>query len=79
MWLRIGLLLGAYAVFILLLETKIGQFLATLDDATPLDESPLFSRNFGLLGRVILAFVVLILPAMTGVLVGEWREKPKDA
>jgi hypothetical protein len=70
-WSRLFLLLAAYAFLFFLVATKVGQFLATLTDASPLDESPIFNWSFGWLGRAILVFVLMILPTLTGVLVSE--------
>jgi hypothetical protein len=76
--LRLILLVGAYAFLLFLLETKVGQFLATLTDASPLDDSPVFTWSLGRLGGAILLFVLMILPALTGVLIGERVEKPEN-
>ena len=76
--LRLILLLGAYAFLLFLLETKVGQFLATLTDASPLDDSPAFAWSFGWFGRAIFVFVLMILPTLTGVLVSEWVKKPEN-
>jgi hypothetical protein len=74
LWIRIGLLSGAYVLLLLIAWTGLRSFFATLTDATPLDESPVFNLNWGKLGEATILFVVFIFPALIGMLV---REKTK--
>jgi hypothetical protein len=68
---RLGLLVGGYAVLLLLAWTNLGPFLATLNDATPLDTEPAFHIELGRPGQAALLFAFFILPAFVGIIVAE--------
>jgi hypothetical protein len=75
LWIRIVLLSGTYVLLLLIVWTSLGSFFATLTDATPLDEGPVFNLNWGKLGEAAFLFVDFILPALVGMLVGEKTKK----
>jgi hypothetical protein len=53
-------------------------FLATLDEATPLDEEPVFHFGWGRPGQAVILFLLVILPAILGALVGKASASPSD-
>jgi hypothetical protein len=72
---RLGLLVGGYAVLLLLVWTNLGAFLATLTDATPLDTEPAIHIELSRPGQAALVFALFILPALVGILVAGSSEK----
>jgi len=64
-----------YVFLLLAAWTSLGTFLATLTDATPLDEGPVFDLKWSKLGRASFVFVVFILPALIGMLLRKKSNK----
>jgi hypothetical protein len=68
LWIKVGLIVAAFAFVLAGIWAELGHFMATLNDATPLDMGPVFSMSFTKTRRAGFLFFVLVVPYLVGML-----------